>query len=95
MFNYKLNAGRGFHPRRCGSPNAITPEQVLRYHSLNAGAEWGDRLISSPSFIPASWISYQWKRNSTEPKNSVMTLKDASAFASSPFAVATPKIRQN
>ena len=23
---------RGFHPRRCGSPDAITPEQVLRHH---------------------------------------------------------------
>jgi len=32
MLNHKLNAGRGFHPRRCGSPDAITPEQVLRHY---------------------------------------------------------------
>jgi hypothetical protein len=34
---------RGFHPRRCGSPDAITPELVLPSSSLSAGAAWGDR----------------------------------------------------
>ena len=33
---------RGFHPRRCGSPDAITPEQVLGI-IVRAGASWGDR----------------------------------------------------
>jgi hypothetical protein len=37
MLNSKLNAGRGFHPRRCGSPSAITPEQVLRHHRSAQG----------------------------------------------------------
>ena len=37
MLNYKLNAGRGFHPRCCGSPSAITPEQVLRHHRSAQG----------------------------------------------------------
>ena len=41
MLNYKLNAGRGFHPRRGGSPNAITPEQVLRHHRSAQGRHGG------------------------------------------------------
>jgi len=43
--NAQLHAkrSRGFHPRHCGSPDAITPEQVLPSSSLSAGAVWGDR----------------------------------------------------
>ena len=37
MLNYNLNAGRGFHPSRRGSPDAITPEQVLRHHRSTYG----------------------------------------------------------
>ena len=41
MLNYNLNAGRGFHPRRRGSPDAITPEQVLRHHRSAQGRYGG------------------------------------------------------
>ena len=36
-----VNAGRRFHPRRCGSPDAITPEQVLRHHRSAQGRHGG------------------------------------------------------
>jgi hypothetical protein len=39
----QTNHSRGFHPRRCGSPDAITPELVLPSSSLSAGAAWGER----------------------------------------------------
>ena len=54
MLNHQRNAKRGFHPRRCGSPDAITPVQVLPHHRLSAGAAWGDRLMSPHSFVPVS-----------------------------------------
>ena len=41
MLNYKLNAKRGFHPRRCGTPDVITPEQVLRNHRSVQGRHEG------------------------------------------------------
>ena len=41
MLNFMLNAGRGFHPPRCGSPDAITPEQVLRHHRWAQGRHGG------------------------------------------------------
>ena len=53
MLNYKLNARRGFHPRCCGSPSAITPEQVLRHHREAQGGIEG-KALSPPSFVPAS-----------------------------------------
>ena len=57
---------RGFHPRRCGFPSAITPELVLR-HPRSAQGRYG-WTGTVPSFIvPASGISYQGKRNSPEP----------------------------
>ena len=34
---------RGFHPRRCGSPDAITPGTGATSSSLSAGAAWEDR----------------------------------------------------
>ena len=39
MGNAQLQAerSRGFHPRRCGSYDAITPEQVLRHHRSAQG----------------------------------------------------------
>jgi hypothetical protein len=41
--NAQLQAkrSRGFHPRRCGSPDAITPEQVLRHHRSAQGRHGG------------------------------------------------------
>jgi len=44
MLNSKLHAGRGFHPRRCGSPDAITPGQVLRHHRSAQGRHGGTVL---------------------------------------------------
>jgi len=41
MLNSHLNAGKGFHPRRCGSPDAINPEQVLRHHRSAQGRHGG------------------------------------------------------
>ena len=41
MPNHKLNARRGFHPGRCGAPNAINPEQVLRHHRSVQGRYGG------------------------------------------------------
>jgi hypothetical protein len=41
MLNYNINAQGGFHPRRCGSPDAITPEQVLRHHRSSLGRHGG------------------------------------------------------
>ena len=41
MLNYKTKRSRGFHPRRCGSPDAITPEQVLRHHRSAQGRHGG------------------------------------------------------
>jgi len=32
-----------FHPRRCGSPNATNPEQVLRHHRSAQERYGGDR----------------------------------------------------
>jgi hypothetical protein len=56
MLNYKLNTGRGFHPRRCGSPNAITPEQVLRYHRKAQGRHGGAGTVTS--FIRTSILNF-------------------------------------
>ena len=41
MLNYKQNAKGGFHPRCCGSPDAIPPEQVLRPHRSAQGRHGG------------------------------------------------------
>ena len=62
----KAYALRGFHPRRCGSPDAITPEQVLCHHRSAQGRYGGTGTVPSV-ILPASWISFQWRRNSTEP----------------------------
>ena len=56
MFNSKLNARRGFHPRRCGSPDAITPEQVLRHHRSAQGRHGGTGTV--PSFIRTSILNF-------------------------------------
>jgi hypothetical protein len=54
MLNHKLNARGGF------TPDAITPEQVLRHPRSAQGRNGGTGTV--PSFIvPASWISYQRK----------------------------------
>ncbi len=46
--NAQLQAkrSRGFHPRRCGSPNAITPEQVLRHHPSKHRGGMGGQALS-------------------------------------------------
>jgi hypothetical protein len=51
MGNAQLQAkrSRGFHPRRCGSPDVITPEQVLRHHRKAQGRHGGKGTV--PSFI--------------------------------------------
>jgi hypothetical protein len=56
MLNLKLNAKRGFHPRRCGSPDAITPEQVLRHHRSAQGRHGGTGTV--PSFIRTSILNF-------------------------------------
>jgi hypothetical protein len=47
---FQLQAKRswGFHPCRCGSPDAITPEQVLRPHR-SAQSGMGGQALSPPS----------------------------------------------
>jgi hypothetical protein len=70
MLSNKLNARRGFHPRRCGSPDAIPPGQVLRHHRSGRGGRGGQAHV--PSFIPTSILKFiSRKRNSTEPKKGV------------------------
>jgi len=44
---------RGFHPRRCGSPDAITPEQVPGIIAKSRGV-MGGQALSPPSFVSAS-----------------------------------------
>ena len=56
MLNSKLNAKRGFHPRRCGFPDAITPEQVLRHHRSAQGRHGGTGTV--PSFIRTSILNF-------------------------------------
>ena len=47
MGNAQLQAerSRGFHPRRCGSSYAITPEQVLRHHRSAQGRHGGTGTV--------------------------------------------------
>jgi hypothetical protein len=56
MLNYKLNARRGFHPRRCGSSDAITPEQVQRHHRSAQGRRGGTGTVRS--FIRTSILNF-------------------------------------
>ena len=42
MLNYKLRS-RGFHPRRCGSPDAINPKQVIHHYPEKRRGGTGDR----------------------------------------------------
>ena len=58
MGNAQLQAkrSRGFHPRRCGSPDAITPEQVLRHHRSAQGRHGGTGTV--PSFIRTSILNF-------------------------------------
>jgi len=68
MLNYQLNAGRGFHPRCCGSPDAIPPEQVLRPHRSAQGRHGGQAHV--PSFIRTSIQKFHiHEKESTEQKN--------------------------
>ena len=41
---------KGFHPHHCGSPDAITPEQALRYHRSAQGRYGGQALFSPSSY---------------------------------------------
>jgi hypothetical protein len=67
--NVQLQAKRwkGVSPPPLWLPQRDNSRKGATLSSLSAGAAWGDRLMSPPPFIPASWISYQWKRNSPEP----------------------------
>jgi len=56
MLNYKLNIRRRFHPRSCGSPTAITPEQVLRHHRSAQGRYGGTGTV--PSYIRTSILNF-------------------------------------
>jgi hypothetical protein len=49
--NAQLQAqiSRGFTPPHCGSPDAITREQVLRHYRSAQGRQGGDRQLSPPS----------------------------------------------
>jgi hypothetical protein len=55
MGNAPLQAKRsmGFHARRCGSPNEIKPEQVLRHHRSTQGRYGGTGTVLSV-IVPAS-----------------------------------------
>jgi hypothetical protein len=56
---------RGFHPRRCGSPDTITPEQVLRHHRSQRRSGMGGQLLSPLSSY--HYFVYHFKRISPEP----------------------------
>jgi hypothetical protein len=55
MLNYELNAQGGFTPR-CGSPDAITPEEVLRHHRSAQGWHGGTGTV--PSFIRTRILNF-------------------------------------
>jgi len=63
--NAQLQAkrSRGFHPRRCGFPDAIAPEQVIRYH-LSAQGRYG-RTGTVPSFIVPARFFRSWQKEFT------------------------------
>jgi len=61
MLNYQLNARRGFHPRRCGSPDAITPVQVLRHHRSAQGRFGGTGTV--PSFLRTGILNFISREN--------------------------------
>jgi hypothetical protein len=56
MLNYKLNAQGGFTPAAPASPDAINPEQVLRYHRKAQGRYGGTGTV--PSFIRTSILNH-------------------------------------
>ena len=53
---FQAKRSRGFHPRRCGPPDAMTPEQVLRHHRLAQGRYGGTGTV--PSFIRTSILNF-------------------------------------
>jgi len=65
MLNYKLNATGAFTPAAVDLPDAINPEQVLHHRGSAQGRYRGGQAVSL-HHRTASWISYQWKRNSAE-----------------------------
>jgi hypothetical protein len=53
---------RGFHPRRCGSPQCDNPpEQVIPHHRLALGRYGGTGTVPS-FFVPAFCFSYDCKK---------------------------------
>jgi hypothetical protein len=53
--NAQLRAkhSRGFHPRHCGSPDAITPKRCYVIIAQRRGG-MGGQALSPPSFAPGS-----------------------------------------
>jgi|APFre7841882724_1041349.scaffolds.fasta_scaffold58346_2 hypothetical protein len=47
---------RGFHPRRCGSPDTINPEEILRHHRSVRGRYGGTGTV--PSFIVPARLEF-------------------------------------
>lgn len=77
MINNKLHARWKFHPRHCGSPDSITPEQVLHHHSSGRGGGRGE-TGSCPLLHSSSVLNFiSRKRNSTEPKKGVFFLNNS------------------
>ena len=54
----KTERSRGFHPGRCGSPNAITLERVIRlHHAKRRGGQGGQALSPLPYHLCFYFIS--------------------------------------
>ena len=49
MLNYKTIRSRGFHPRHCGSPDAINPKQVIHHYPEKRRGGIGGQALSPPS----------------------------------------------
>jgi hypothetical protein len=70
MLSNKLNARRGFQPRRCGFPMRYLPNRC--YIIIAQAGAVGGGQAHVPSFIPTSILNFiSRKMNSTEPKKGV------------------------
>jgi len=74
MLNYQLNARRGFQPRRCGSPDAIPPEEVLRHHRSAPGRH--GRQAHAPLSLCTSILNFiSMDKEFSRAKKNVFFLK--------------------
>ena len=63
------NAQEGYHPRRCGSPDAIAPDQVLRPHRYQRRDGMGGQALSPPSLYQYVVVHIKSKRNTPDLKS--------------------------